>query len=121
NRVEHDFAEIVVGPVAMEMRTGETEAPSAIRARRGPGDMRGFAAGDELAHGGVAFMRTVLAAGGVGCGYSRKDRSHVFHAVAEAHVKIPFVVELEGADAARDRMVGQLLEIRVPMRIHRPV
>ena len=40
---------------------------------------------------------------------------------AEAHVKVPLVIRAEGLHAIADRVPRQFLEVRVPVRIHRPV
>ena len=66
-------------------------------------------------------MRSVLAARRVGRRHRGENRRHSLHPLAKAQVEIPFVPDLERLHAARDGVVGQFLEIGVPMRIHRPV
>ena len=56
----------------------------------------------------------------LGC-HRRQDRQHAFHAVAEAHVEVPLVVNLEQLDPARARVFWQRLERRQPGRVHRQV
>jgi hypothetical protein len=42
------------------------------------------------------------------------------HGPGEAHVEVPLVVDLEGPHAAGDRVVRDLRELRLPVRVHRP-
>ena len=74
-----------------------------------------------LAHGGIAAVRAVGAAHrALGCD-GGEDGRHALHALAEAHVEIPFVIRAKRIHAARDRVRGQRLEARIPVRIHAPV
>jgi len=41
-------------------------------------------------------------------------------ALLETHVIVPFIVNFEGLDTARNWMFGNLLEIRLPRGIDRP-
>jgi hypothetical protein len=116
--VEDNFTEIVIGPIVVDVGAAETEAASAVLTFGGPGDMDGFAFGDDAAHSGIAFMRTVVAIGGAGSGNGCEDWGNTFHGVTEAHVEIPFVFDGERFYAARDRMFGKLLEIGDPVRIY---
>ncbi len=61
DRVEHDFAKILVTPIPVEVSAGETEAASATFAFGGPGHVLNFAVGDRFANIGVAAVRTVAA------------------------------------------------------------
>ena len=49
----------------------------------------------------------------------RENRRHA--AVGELHVVIPLVANVEGLHTPRDFVIRQVREVRVPMRVHRPV
>ena len=49
-----------------------------------------------------------------------QDRRHALHVVDELHVVVPLVVGDEGLHAPRRLVLGDLLEVRVPVRVHGP-
>ncbi len=51
----------------------------------------------------------------------REDRRYAFHLGPKPHVVVPFVVDLERLDAIGNRVLGQLAEIAIPVRIDRPI
>ena len=50
-----------------------------------------------------------------------EDRRHVVRAAQEPHVVVPLVVGGEGLHAAGDLVLGQMLVVGRPVRVHRPV
>src|SRR6266481_3911502 len=64
NRVQHHLPKILVTPVLVKMRAGETEASPAVRPLTGPGDMLRFAAIYGFAHRRIALVGTVPSAHG---------------------------------------------------------
>ncbi len=120
--VEHQLALVVIAPAGMEMAAGEPEAAAAIGAHAGPGDGLRLLFFEHLAlHIGVAVVRAFAAIHGLGRGDGGENGSDPLQARAEAHVEIPFVSRAERVDAVADRVLGQFLEIREPVRIYGPI
>ena len=105
----------------MEVSAGEAEGASAVLALGCPGDVLRNALGDGFSDVLVAAVCAVGSAhralGSDGC----QDRGDPFHLLAKPHVEVPLVVDREGLDAARDGMIGKLLEVGVPVGIDGPV
>src|SRR5687767_4422844 len=102
----------------MKMGACEPEAPPAVRPLRRPHHMLRHSFTRE--HIRVAAVRTARAFFATSTVRWRRcqNRRHPLHAFAEPHVIIPFVTNLEGFDAAGDRMIGKLRELGVPMRVN---
>src|SRR5690606_38714869 len=106
-------------PVFVEVPTGEAEAATAAGTLVGPRDMlRLFALQHRLADVGVSRVMAVLTIEGLARRQIGQDRSDVLEIRYEPHVIIPFVIDFERTDAARDRMLGQLIEAGGPLRVH---
>ena len=52
---------------------------------------------------------------------SGEDGDDAFHFFLEAHVKVPFIANLEWFHSLGDGVLGQLLEVGIPVGIDRPV
>ncbi len=105
----------------MIVAAGETKAAPAIGALEGPRDVLRRAGRDAFAHGRIAAVRAIAALHCVNGSHVGEDGRDAFHVRREAHMKIPFVVGLEGLHAARDGMLGELCKVRGPVRVHRPI
>ena len=51
----------------------------------------------------------------------RENGDDTFHVFLEAHVKVPFIANLEWFHSLGDGVLGHLLEVGIPVRIDRPV
>ena len=103
------------------MAAGEAEAAPAVFALERPRHMLRRARRHGLANVRVSAVRPVAAPHRRGRGHVGKNGRHAFHARREPHMEIPLVVRLERFHAASDRVLGQLAEVRCPVRVHRPV
>src|SRR4051812_18359049 len=103
------------------MRAGETKTAAASAILGRPHDHLRFAFRDGFPDCGIAAVGSVRSTQSVRRRNRTQNRRDVPHALAEFHVVVPFVVDFEGVNAARDRMIWQSLEIRGPSGIHRPV
>ena len=103
------------------MASSEAKATTAIRALGSPGDVLRLLRGNFLADRRIAFMGTILAAGGGGWRHGGKNGGHILHTFTEVHVEVPLIVGGKGLHPARHRMLGQGDEIRIPMGVHAPV
>src|SRR5688500_13318717 len=121
NCIEHNLPKILVTPVFVVMSAGEAKSPSAIFAFRCPHPMLRSAAFDRLAHGWVATVRAVVAGSRLFWTSIGQDRRHTFHSLTETHMVVPLVIDPKWVYTACDRVQGQRLEVRVPMRVHRPM
>src|SRR6266404_113499 len=99
----------------MKMGAGKAEPASAVGPFDRPGDVLRLAALDRFAHFRVALVRAIFSAQGAWWRDGSQDWRDPIHAFAKTHIEIPFVMDREGLDAARDRMLGQRFEVRIPM------
>src|SRR5690349_10271107 len=98
------------------MRAGKTKTPPAVGPVVRPRDiLRHALARADILVAAVRVVGTLARAFGRHGAEERRDM-----AVLKTHVIIPFIVNFEGLDAARDRMFGDLLEVRLPRWIDRP-
>src|SRR5439155_11748498 len=118
---EHQLAEIVIAPILVEMPASETEAAPAIGALAGPGDTLRLAALDGIPNCRIAAMCAIGPAHGAGRWHGAEDPRHPALALAKADMKIPFIVNGEGLHSVGDRVVRKLFELRVPVRVDRPI
>jgi len=86
------------------MSAGEAEAASAVGAFAGPGNVLNFAAFYRFADVWVSLMLAVGAAHGTFGWDGRENGTDALHAVAEAHVEVPFVPDCEWLNAVGDGM-----------------
>ena len=115
--VECEGTETVHCPVAVIVAAGETDAATAVSAFDAPHQrLRLVEPGDAVLVPQVDVLLHPLAGG------NRGDQiQHLGSIGGKAHVVIEFVVGLDrSGHTAGHRMIGQRLEVRHPVRIHRP-
>src|SRR5690242_17131849 len=105
----------------MIMRPGKTEPAATISPLANPHHMLGLA--HVFLNLGIAPVRVVGSwpAAGAVRRPRRQNRRHPFHPFPKAHVVVPFVPDLKRMNSARDLVPGQLLKVRHPNRVDRPV
>jgi hypothetical protein len=121
DRVENQFALLVVAPTFVEMSAGEAEAAASVGSLERPCSRLRFLRGDLGADRWVALVRSIFAAHRAVRRDRGKDVRELAGALVEAHVKIPFIVRAKGLHAIGNRMLRQFPEVRLPVRIHRPI
>ena len=119
--VEDNGAEVVVSPVSVEVSPGETEAPSAVRSLVGPGQMLNLPALESGLDVGVAGVESIPPFHCAGGGMGGENGCDSLHPLLKAHVEIPLVSQFERFYSPGNGMLGQFLEVCVPMRIDGPV
>ena len=115
--VEDDFAEVVVGPIFVEVAAGEAEAAASTGAFVGPGDVLGFSGGNGFADVGVSGVGAVFSAHRFLRRMGGEDGGDAFHVGDETHVEIPFVADRKGLHAAGDGVIGEGFELGIPVRV----
>src|SRR6185295_15577580 len=104
-------AKIVIAKILMEVSAGETEAAPAVRPFYRPGqDFFAPTRRDDVWIWAARRRRLALA-----CFIARfrdENRRHALHVGTEADVVIPLINNVERPDPARDRMLGQALDVR---------
>src|SRR6478609_3229948 len=88
NRVQHQLANLVMAPILVKMSTGKTKSPSTVGPFGGPRNMLLIAVSDHGPHGGIAFMRSVIAVRGAAIRDGAQDGGDVLQVRAETHVEI---------------------------------
>src|SRR5205814_1655373 len=94
-RVEDGFAEVVLGPVPVDVAAGAAEAAGAVGVLADPHDVLDLVLADALADLGIAAVRVVLALAGAVGGDGGEDGGDALHPFAEAHVVVPLVIGRE--------------------------
>ena len=115
--VEYDFSEIVVLPVVMKVTAGESESTATVLVFRNPHHMLEVAASNGCAGIGRGIVMVVLFGNYIEWRNGGEDRRDALHALAEAHIEIPLVVDAERFDSVGDGVVGKGLEPGGPVRI----
>src|SRR3954462_3069192 len=105
----------------MIMAASKTKAASAVLTFRRPHDGLGFAFGNRFTDAWIAAVRAVGAVESFFRRNGAENWSDAGHALAKAHVIVPFVLDCKWLHAASDGMLRQRFEIGGPSRIHRPI
>ena len=107
----------VVAPVGVVVAAGEAEAAAAVGPLDGPGQHFGAALARDVLVRAPGRRRRSLA--GLVVGLGDEDRRHALHLGPEPDVEVPLVADRERLHAARDRVLGQALDVGVPVRVGR--
>src|SRR5258706_14643740 len=99
------------------MRARPAETSAAVLSFHRPGHVLRLKIFDRFPHRRVAFVCAVAPVHRTLRSNRREYRGNATHLVTETHVKVPFVVDGEGLHASGDRMVWQLLIVRIPRGI----
>lgn len=122
--VQSSPPEIIVLKVPMELESFKSETTSVavvFPTLVSQGDMLWFASRYNVACGGIAGDRTILAFHGRFWWGGREDWSDSFFIADKAHVEISPVVDFEEFEPAGGRVVCKAIEAGDPLWIHSPV